>query len=174
MSGFQFVIPDDREECVAEVSLSRISRWSGKPVAEETEVQRELYVCRQMLEMMLDVVSQGLESSDVKSAKKWVKCVLFTITKLVYECADEASREEVIGKIFEKWVASMRALKEQATKYEADARMDAELARCLHANGWEQQALEKDKWVETVCRTSEYMANNAEVWAKLIEQVRTK
>jgi hypothetical protein len=138
----------------------------------DKETWIEVCVCQQMIEEMLSVVCDGLD--DAKGAKKWVKCALFTITKLVYESADDASREVVCAKIFERWVDDMQRHLELATEYETRGRMQTEIARCLHANGWEKQGLEKDDEAETSGMVVEQHASHARAWQKLIEKVRAK
>jgi hypothetical protein len=169
MKGFQFKIPD------TPTAWARVAREGEVELSpEDRAIWMEVEVCQQMIDLMLEVVCEGLKGSDTKSAKKWVKCVLFTIAKLVNDSADESSREEVIGKILEKWTDRMRAYERVAAKKERIFRLETELATHLHANGWEEEAVKYDKSAQDLLKEGEIATSYLALWQKLIEQTRAK
>jgi hypothetical protein len=135
---------------------------------------RKVEVCQEMIMDMLNVVRLGLMTSDPKYAKNWCKQLLKMIANLIWTHADDESKDVVTAKIFEAWNTSAAAHDHAATIMDRECRYHAEVARALHQNGWEAEAVKEDRKAtrraSRVARANRY----AEIWRQMIETMRKK
>jgi hypothetical protein len=133
---------------------------------------RKVKVCQDMIMDMLRVVGMGLMSSDPKYVKNWCRHLLQMIADLIWTHTDDASRDLVVGKIFEAWNTSAKAHENYAILMTQEHDYHSQVARSLHQNGWEAEAKKEDR--KAARRASRVVRANrlAHIWRKTIDEMR--